>query len=264
MAVDIYEELARLGGALAQAQAALAAADQRIERLEAFHAQPTTRLAPVSYFRPDKQLPDGSLMWDAVIAAQPALALINPGSGPGLVASTSYAALVPRAQAAGVPIFGYTHTRYGARPIAEVKADIDNHKLWYGVAGVFIDTTSNKPEHVAYYQEICDYAHARHMQVCLNPGTQCLEDHARMADFVMCSEGDVPTYRARVARPWEAQYASKLWHCVHSCAAAEMPSIVALAKERRAGLLYVTDDVLPNPYNHLATNFAALVAELAP
>jgi hypothetical protein len=245
MAVDIYEELLALGA--------------RITKLEAAAVKPT-RLAPVTYFRADKLDADGTPAWDKVIAARPALALINPGSGPGTLASTSYAALVPKVQAAGVPVFGYTHTRYGLRPALEVKAD--KHKLWYGVRGIFIDTTSNKPEHVAYYQDLCSYAHGLGLLVVLNAGTQCLEEHAVMADYVMCSEGDVPTYRARVPRAWEAQYAAKLWHCVHSCPPAEMPGIVALAKARRAGLLFVTDDLMANPFDRLPVYFDALAAEI--
>ncbi len=249
MAVDIYQELAALSA--------------RISALEAKLA-PKTRVAPVSYFRPDKLLPDGSLAWDAVLAKKPALALINPGSGPGLTLSVSYAALVPKAQNVGVPIYGYTHSKgaagYGTRPLDEIKADIDKHIAWYGVAGIFIDCTSNKPEHLAYYADLCNYIHGKGRKVVLNTGTQCLEQHAQMADYLMCSEGDPVTYRARVARSWEANYPGKLWHAIHGCPLADMPSIVALAKQRQAGLLYVTEDVMPNPWDTLTAHWAGLCA----
>lgn len=247
MAVDIYAELAAHAARLARLEATLA---------------PKTLVAPVSYFRPDKLAADGRTAWDAVIAQKPALALINPGSGPGTSPSTSYAALVAKAQAAGVPIYGYTHTKYGARPKADVMADVRNHKAWYGVAGIFVDTTSNKPEHVMYYLELCTQIQALGLRVVLNPGTQCLEAHAQMADYVMCSEGDLATFRARVPRAWEANYASKLWYCVHSVPAAEMPSVVARAKQLKAGLLYVTPDLMPNPYDTLPTYWDAFCAEV--
>lgn len=248
MAINIYDEL------LAHAA--------RLDALEKKLA-PKTRVAPVSYFRADKLTATGANAWDAVIAKRPALALINPGSGPGLSASSSYTALVAKAQSAGVPVYGYTHTQYGARPLAEVKADVDKHFLWYGVAGIFVDTTSNKVEHVAYYLDLCNYIHSRGRKVVLNPGTQCLEAHAQMADYVMCSEGDVLTYKARGARPWEVNYPGKLWHCIHTCDVSQMPEIVKLAKERGAGLLYCTPDVMPNPYDTLAPYWDTFCVEVA-
>lgn len=255
MAVDIYTELIAL-------HARCADLEDRVAKLEAKLA-PGTKAAPITYFRPDKLAPDGRNAWDAVIAKKPALAMINPGSGPGLTPSGSYTTLVAKAQAAGVPIFGYTHSKYGLRPATEVKADIDNHISWYGCEGIFIDTTSNKAEHVAYYLDLCNYVHSKGRKVVLNTGTQCLEEHAKMADYLMCSEGDVPTYRARVARSWEVNYPGKLWHAVHGCSAADMPGIVALAKQRKAGLLYVTPDVMPNPWDTLPPNWDALCQEIA-
>jgi hypothetical protein len=276
MAVDIYVELDALRTALTKAQSDLASMGARLAKLESHPAPspgvPTIQVAPVSYFRPEKLLPNGTLAWDSIMAHKTGLAMINPGSGPGLSASTSYTALVPRVQAAGVPVFGYVHSKgpatatnpsgYGERPIADVKADIDKHIAWYGVAGIFIDCTSNRLDHVTYYADLCAHVHGKGRKVILNPGTQCLEDHARMADFVMCSEGYVPTYRARVARPWEANYPGKLWHCVHSCTAADMPSVVALAKSRGAGLVYVTDRLMPNPYADLPSYWEALCTEV--
>ncbi len=242
MAIDIYESLASLHAKL----------DQLLARLP---VPRTTGIAPVTYFR-------DAALWSAALAEKPALAMINPDNGPGTAASSTYVQQTAAAQSLGVPVYGYTHTRYGVRPVAEVKADIDKHIAWYGVRGIFIDTTSNKPEHVAYYRELCDHVHAKGAKVILNPGTQCLEEHAAMADFVMCSEGDVPTYKARVPRPWESKYPGKLYHAVHGCPAADMPSVVALAKQRGAGLLYVTDDVMPNPWNVLPTYWAAFCASV--
>jgi hypothetical protein len=257
MAINIYDELAAHA-------VALDALTARVAKLEAAAVQKPSVLAPVSYFRPDKLDADGKPAWDKVVAAKPALALINPGSGPGTSASASYAGLVGKVQGAGVPVYGYVHTQYGARPQYEVQADVDKHKLWYGVRGIFVDTTSNKPEHVPYYQSLCAYIRGKGLKVVLNTGTQCLEEHAVMADYVMCSEGDLATYKARVPRGWEQLHASKLWHCVHSVPVAELAAVVALAKARAAGLLYVTDDVMPNPYDRLPVYWAELVAAIVP
>ncbi len=83
-----------------------------------------------------------------------------------------------------------------------------------------------------------------------------------MADYVMVAESDVATYRARVAPTWEANYPGKLWHCVHTCSAADVASVVALANSRKAGLVYVTDDLMPNPYDRLPVYFDTLAGLL--
>lgn len=244
MAVNIYDELAALSA--------------RVTKLEALTA-PKTKVAPVTYFRPGPA-------WTAALSTKPALTMINPGSGPGTTMSTSYQVQVKASQAAGVPVYGYIHSKgtagYGTRPLSEIKFDVDMHINWYALDGIFVDTVSNKPEHVPYYREICDYVRSKGRKVVLNTGTQTVEEHAQMADYVMVSEGSVATYRARVARPWEASY-SNLWHVVHSCPEADMPAVVALAKSRGAGLLYVTDDLMPNPYDTLATYWSRLCTAVA-
>lgn len=260
MAINIYDEL------LAQA-AATKALEARVKTLETvvppLPGPSRTLVAPVSYFRYDKKDAAGRNAWDALIAKKPALAMINPGSGPGLGKSDSYATLVARVQAAGIPIFGYVHTKYGNRPLAEVKADILNHKTWYGLKGIFVDTTSNKAEHLAYYTDLCSYIHGLGLKACLNPGTQTIEDHAKIADYVMVSEGDLATYNNRTPRVWEINYPGKMWHCVHTVSASQMPSVVALAKKRGAGLLFVTPDVMPNPYDMPPANWDAFCDEVA-
>lgn len=239
MAVNIYDELAR--------------AHARIDALE---GRSGPKLAPVTYFYP-------GVRWDTTLAKNPALTIINPGSGPGTIMNSAYHTQVAKCRAAGVSVIGYVHTKYSLRPAAEVKTDIDRHFAWYGVDGIFIDTTSNKLEHVAYYADLAAHIRAKGGIVVLNPGTSTLEAHARIADHVMVSETDAATYRQQTRPAWEAKFpASKFWHCVHTCPAAEMPEIVALAKARNAGLLYVTDDVMANPYNVLPTYFDALVAAL--
>lgn len=245
MAVNIYDELAAL--------------EARIAKLESA-AAPRMRIAAVSYFR-------SPTLWAACLAGKPALCLINPGSGPGTVADQLYVAQVPKNRAAGVATYGYTHTRYGARSLAEVKADVLNHKAWYGVDGVFIDTTSNKVEHVPYYADLCAFIKGHGLKVCLNPGTNGPEAHAQMADHVMVTETFWGTYKNQARPAWEANYPGKLWHCIHECPSAYYPKAVDLARSRGAGLLFVTDDLYStdkNPYNTLPTYWSGLCALVAP
>lgn len=241
MAVNIYDELAAVAG--------------RVERIEQGVA-PRLRVAPVTYFRPGP-------LWDQALALKPALSLINPGSGPGPVIDAAYPSQVAKSKSSGVPVFGYVHTRYAARPISEVKADVDKHRAWYAINGIFVDTVSNKIADIAYYDDLCTYIHHRGLKTVLNPGTGTLEQHAQIADYVMVAETDYLSYVTQSRPAWEAWYPGKLWHCVHTCSAADMPKVVALAKSRGAGLLYVTNDVMANPYDTLPSYWTALCTEVA-
>ena len=213
-------------------------------------------VAPITYFYP-------GVKWDPVLARRTGPVLINPASGPGTAASLTYVGHVGRCHAAGVKVLGYVHTKYGARPIAEVKADVDRHFSWYGVDGIFVDTTSNKLADVGYYADLSEYIRTRGGLVVLNPGTRTIEPYAGLCDWLMNAETDAVTYRTRVASAWEHKYPGKFWHVVHTCAAADMPLMVQLAAERDAGLVCVTDDVMPNPYDALPSYFTALYAAVA-
>jgi hypothetical protein len=242
MAVNIYDELAALSA--------------RVSKLEAATA-PRLRVAPVTYFR-------SSALWQQALDARPAFVMINPGSGPGTQPDSLYVGLVPKAHLVGVPVLGYVHTKYGARPIAEVKADIDKHFLWYGVRGIFVDTCSNKPELVAYYAELSAHIKAKGGLVCLNPGTATIEAYAALADWIMVAETDALAYLTKARPEWESRYPGKMYHCVHSCSAADMPRVVAAAKSRGAGVIYCTDDVMANPYDTLPSYWTSFLAAVQP
>lgn len=253
----LLQELNAIKQQLLQLTQADAALSLRLAALEA--APPVTvpkmRIGAVSYFRT-------LASWDAIIAAKVAVAMINPGSGPGPAPDSLYVGMVPKCRAAGVPVYGYVHTKYGVRPAAEVKADILNHKAWYGIDGIFVDTTSTDRAYLPYYADLCAFIHAQGLKVALNPGSSGPEEHAQMADYVMVAENYWSNYKAQTRPAWESKpaYAGKLWHVIHTCPAAEMPAAVAMAKQKHAGLVYITDDLMPNPYNVLPTYFQGLVA----
>ena len=258
--VNIYDELLALSSRITSSEAKLAACEARLTKLETppVVVPPPSKLGLVSYFR-------STALWDKVIAAKPAVCMINPGSGPGLSADSLYVGLVPKVQGAGLTVYGYVHSKgptgYGTRPLADVKADILNHIAWYGVKGIFIDCTSNDPVHLPYYTDLCSFVRSKGCKVVLNCGTKTYEGLAKIADWLCVVETDAMTY-STIARPsWEANY-SNLWHMIHSCAIADMPRIVALAKQRKAGLITVTNDVMANPYDTLPVYLDALVAEL--
>jgi hypothetical protein len=233
MAVNIYD--------------ALAALEARVAKLEAPPAPAVGRLALVSYFR-------SATMWSAALAAKPVLCMINPGNGPGPRADSLYVAQVPKNRAAGVLTFGYVYTDYAAVPAATVKTAMANHKAWYGVDGIFIDETSVDRAHLPYYQDLCNYAASLGLRVILNPGAMCLEEHFVMVGpngFVMSFENTAAAYLTSTRPAFEKTYASRVWHCIHTCTAAQSAAVRARAALNGCGLLTVTADVMPNPYDTL-------------
>ena len=63
--------------------------------------------------------------------------VFNPASGPGTSTMPGYADAIARAQAAGIVMLGYVATSYGARPEAEVTADINNYYDLYNPDGIY-------------------------------------------------------------------------------------------------------------------------------
>lgn len=249
MAIDIYESLSSI--------------HDKLDTILTLETEPKPDLAVPSYFRPGTR-------WDAMLALKPAITVINPGSGPGPSVDLAYPSQVTKAKAAGCQVLGYVHTKYGARPLAEIQADIANHRAWYGVTGIFIDTCSPDPAKAGYYAQLYAAIKQWNGYVTLNFGTKTAEVYAHLCDSMMVAETDYATYLNQTRPAWEANYpAEKFWHCIHSCPADRMPSVVGLAQANNAGLVYVTDDLyknpdgtLANPYDSLPTYWAALANEV--
>jgi Spherulation-specific family 4 len=245
----------------------------------------------------------GPLMWSTLIdvAADPLVRLhviLNPASGPGASpidanyisdgGGTPTGPLLD-VRSAGALVLGYVSTSYATRDVADAKADIDRYyslAYWRGagiqVDGVFLDEMSNDLADVGYYQELRDHVRAKdaRARVVGNPGVAItfdssggaagfsVADYAAAADTLVTFEHDGNEYRTNYAAPtWLGDLPSSHFaHLVHGEASpVDMQADVALARTRKAGMLYVTDDVLsPNPWDAIATYFDAERGALAP
>lgn len=188
--------------------------------------------------------------------------LSGPSVRPEKLADVQYA------QALGIKVLGYVFTSYGDRSIAAVKADIDTHYSYYGVDGIFLDEVDNtgNATDLAFYATCYQYIKAKTSGprlVVLNPGATTKESYAAFADHIVVFESRPSKYRTRSNPDWETLYpSSKFWHIIHSCPADEVSEMLELSRQRNAGLIFITDDVPPNPYNDLPTyldDFAAAV-----
>ena len=97
----------------------------------------------------------------------------------------------------------------------------------------------------------------------INPGTPPDESYMSAADIVLSFEDTYANYGSAETPAWVASYApSRFWHIVLSATQAEMETAVALARQRNAGLIYVTDQGPATAYQQLVTG-AYWEAELA-
>ncbi|KQV19354.1 MULTISPECIES: spherulation-specific family 4 protein [unclassified Kitasatospora] len=181
-------------------------------------------------------------------------------------------------------VLGYVHTDNAARPLADVKASVDNYlKTADGklhVDGIFFDVVSRDcgPGNSSrdYYLALRQYVQstvdaldpAVQELVVDNPGTaiaDCyLESGHRTADTFVTYEG---TYADYTSAGWlggnvfnlTAGYCSgaafdssgtAFWHLVYGVPGApKMRTTLDTAFARGAGYAYATDDVLANPWD---------------
>ena len=243
---------------------------------------------------------DGPAMWTSLETAAQAgtvrlNVILNPASGPGAgpqidpnYVNTGPVGPLLDVRAAGAKIYGYVSTSFATRPIGDAKADIDLYytlAYWRGAGieldGVFLDEMSSDLPDVGYYQELRDYVKAKDAaaRVIANPGQPFIQDtsagasgftiadYATAADVLVTFEGTGTDYLFNYDHPpWvHTLPATHFAHLIHGVAnEGEMQGDVYLARLRKAGMLYVTDDVFsPNPWDALATYWTTELDALA-
>lgn len=222
-----------------------------------------------AYFYPGNNSP-----WNAMTAAAddvPITAIMNPFNGPGNAKDNNYVAAVDAFRAAGGRVIGYIYSSYGARPLAQVTADIDKYRTWYGIDGIFVDEMANTgpAQRLDYYRSIYNYVKGVDpaWEVMGNPGTTTIEQYATWptADRFMVFENVGANYPAYVPSAWNANYDDeKFVHLVHTEASStNMQAYLNLAVGRNTRGIYVTDDVMNNPWDTLPSYWEAEVAAVA-
>lgn len=231
-------------------------------------------------------------MWSELIAAAAtpsrAFALrvvFNPASGPGSAPDPNYVdgngqGPLPSLHAAGAIVYGYVATGFGARPGSEIRADIDAYLIGHYaglVDGIFFDELSTDlarvgdglgyAVHVALRSPTALTIGNPGTTGVVNPSGQTLYsafDYAGVFDILVTAEETGNAYRASYASPvyLSAKPASGFAHLIHSDGAFD-PALLTLAANRKAGVLYVTDDLLANPYDRLPTDWTAFLAAIA-
>ncbi|MFC7244117.1 spherulation-specific family 4 protein [Catellatospora aurea] len=231
------------------------------------------QLAVPAYFYPGG---DGAALWQQLNTPGVGIAVANPFSGPGKTRDPNYAAAITAAKAAGVRVLGYVATGYlgstgratrlnettPAAWAAQVQQDV---ATWYrlygadGLGGIFFDEVQNvcgpQDAYIDTYRMLDRHTEKAHPGAftVINPGIDTEPCYADAADVILTFEGAYETYLGWQPPSWHrALDPRKLWHLVHATdTTAQLANAVALSKERNAGYLYVTPDVLANPWDSL-------------
>jgi hypothetical protein len=153
----------------------------------------------------------------------------------------------------GTRVLGYVHTSYGARPRAEVHADIARYRDWYGVDGVFLDETPPTEAQLAYYRALAEDARGSGERlVVLNPGAVPARGYFDVADVVVTFEGSIASYAAalRDMPGWvRALRVSRVAHLLYGASHAQ--AALAVGERSGAGFVYATSGTLPDPWSAL-------------
>jgi hypothetical protein len=216
----------------------------------------TMRMAVPAYFSP----PSDS--WQRLIDGAPTVGMIifNPDSGPGSAADPAYTKVIADAQAKGITMLGYVATSYGARPEADVIADINRYYDFYSLSGIYFaegpmdnDCTSME----AMYHRMSDAVRSRDSRAFLAVGTRFCPTYIYFFDLMVQFARNWNEYQTDYAPPsWmPANSPQRFCHFVNSVPASDASTALSRMYSNGAGWIYVTDQSDPNPWGVLPTYF---------
>lgn len=240
------------------------------ERVEVQKREPLRVLVP-AYFYPVPGSPWTRL--NAAAAAHPGriAAIGNPGSGPGTFQDSTYVATFASFRASGGALLGYVYSSYGNRPIALVKADINQWFAWYPLDGIFVDEMDNTPgAHESYYRELFVHvrSHLATARVVGNPGVGAppsyLFFNGQRVASTLCIYEHSTGFSSWSADPWVFGYPRANFYVLpYGMQASGWQAAVDRAYANNVGWIFVTDDVLPNPWDTLPSYFETMNAYIA-
>lgn len=199
----------------------------------------------------------------------------NVLNGPDYIVDESWKAVIDQATAQGKTILGYVRTGYlgvsqqqfttrlGSHNLADwasqIEQDVDKwFELYSSLGGIFFD--EGWPEcgennvYADLYAYINDYTKRKHPGAftVLNPGSPMAQCFENTMDTLLTFESSYENYQSSfVPNDWTPKDPRKIWHIVYRVPQDQVANAAALALSRGAGLLELTDDDNPNPYDTL-------------
>jgi hypothetical protein len=207
-------------------------------------------------------------MWTRLFEAStkaPLVIVVNPDSGPGDASEKAYADAIAGATAHKIRAIGYVNTRYGKRPLEEVKGDIERWNRYYPeVRGFFFDAQSSDAGETDYYETLYRYAKGRvgDALIVSNPGTLCAENYfSRPATDAACVFEQPDGFDQFSLPLWAERYAVERFAGLpyNIVGHDRMRACVREAARKRLGYIYVTDGNGTNPWGQLPSYWEAEV-----
>lgn len=201
----------------------------------------------------------------------PVYAILNPASGPGTVTDGNYRVAIDRLHGAGIIVVGYVHTSYTARPIEAIQYEITVWQYLYpAIDGIFYDEMTNDDvqAHIDYYSELTSYSHARGLYPTIgNPGAGTLGAYFEndAADVIVIHESGYWPSEIDLKGDYDGGYAAYDYNrragLVYGQSSLDLESIKILRKY--LGLVFVTNDTLPNPWDSPTAHMEDLLRVLS-
>jgi hypothetical protein len=199
----------------------------------------------------------------------PVIAIINPNSGPA-AQDGEYTMVIKNMIGCGIKVIGYVSTDYRNNTTASVKSDIDLYKSEYPeLQGIFFDEqsdgTTDLAAELAYYKEVADYSRLVGFGITVsNPGVNTDNSFYDIMDIIVEHETDSypDTEGLKGAWPGQKKFYQRASLKIGSIdgelnggsETLELREIV-----RHFAWFYVTDDVLPNPWDTVSSLFPQML-----
>jgi hypothetical protein len=191
----------------------------------------------------------------------PVVAIVNPASGPGKSPDPLYVEGIARLKSSGVTVLGYVTTSYAKRDVGAVNEEVNQWQAWYRVDGIFYDEMAYEAGSEAYYRRLNQHAKSKGLGLTVgNPGTEVPESYVGSLDTIVIYENRGLPHVESLGG-WHSKYGRRRWGILPYGVRTLDRSFLKAACER-VGLLYVTDQSLPDPWDHLPSYFKELVAAL--
>ncbi len=213
--------------------------------------------------------PEAGGEWDRLskAAAQvPLTVILNPNSGPGARMDPTYVVAIGKVRKAGGQVVAYVSTDYGKRGTDDIHAEMERYVKFYPIDGFFFDEMANQTNRLNHYADLYRYAKSLNAsyRVIGNPGTNTIEGYLTRpaADVVVTFEVEGDKYANFPPIPWTSQLpAERFANILHTVKNSEaMARDLAEVARRNVGLVYITDDVMENPYDRLPSYWDEEVA----
>ncbi|HEX6416588.1 MAG TPA: spherulation-specific family 4 protein, partial [Candidatus Saccharimonadales bacterium] len=164
---------------------------------------------------------------------------------------------------AGIRSIGYVDTNYQTRPMADVMKDIDDwHTMYPGVSGVLLDRVSvGGAADLCYSAYAYNFAKSKYQNdlIAQNFGTYTSPAYEPYGDIFLNAEMGYALYQTWSLPADGFQdnpaYSNRFWHLIHTTSGAEFADALSDSRNNNAGWVYITDDVMPNPYQNAPTYF---------